>query len=54
MFFCGLPLLFLELVLGQYAGKGLFGSIAPAFEGLGYGMLMISCLVVIYYSMIMA
>ena len=53
----GLPLFFLELVLGQYAGKGpikLFGRIAPAFKGLGYGMLMISFLVVIYYNMIIA
>merc|ERR1711892_1252039 len=53
----GLPLFFLELVLGQYAGKGpikLFGRIAPAFKGLGYGMIMISFLVVIYYNMIIA
>merc|ERR1719489_592430 len=53
----GLPLFFLELALGQYAGKGpikLFGRIAPAFKGLGYGMLMISFLVVIYYNMIIA
>lgn len=53
----GLPLFFLELVLGQYAGKGpikLFGRMAPAFKGLGYGMLMISFLVVIYYNMIIA
>ena len=53
----GLPLFFLDLALGQYAGKGpikLFGRIAPAFKGLGYGMLMISFLVVIYYNMIIA
>jgi len=53
----GLPLFFLELSLGQYAGKGplkLFGRIAPAFKGLGYGMLFISFLVVIYYNMIIA
>ena len=53
----GLPLFFLELALGQYAGKGplkLFGRIAPAFKGLGYGMLFISFLVVIYYNMIIA
>merc|ERR1719312_2207241 len=53
----GLPLFFLELSLGQYAGKGpikLFGRIAPIAKGLGYGMLMISFLVVIYYNLIIA
>lgn len=53
----GLPLFFLELAIGQYGGLGpnkLFGRIAPAFKGLGYGMLFISFLVVIYYNMIIA
>jgi len=53
----GLPLFFLELVLGQYAGKGplkVFGRMAPIAKGLGYGMLFISFLVVIYYNLIIA
>jgi len=53
----GLPLFFMELALGQYVGKGplkLFGRMAPAMKGLGYGMLIISFLVVIYYNMIIA
>jgi len=53
----GLPLFFLELSLGQYAAKGplkVFGRMAPAAKGLGYGMLMISFLVVIYYNLIIA
>jgi solute carrier family 6 amino acid transporter-like protein 5/7/9/14 len=53
----GLPLFFLELALGQYAGKGplkLFGRMTPGLKGLGYGMLIISFLVVIYYNMIIA
>ena len=53
----GLPLFFLELALGQYAGKGplkVFGRMAPIAKGLGYGMLMISFLVVIYYNLIIA
>ena len=48
---------FLELAIGQYGGLGpnkLFGRLAPAFKGLGYGMLFVSFLVVIYYNMIMA
>ena len=53
----GLPLFFLELSLGQYAAKGplkVFGRMAPAAKGLGYGMLMITFLVVIYYNLIIA
>jgi len=53
----GLPLFFLELALGQYAGKGplkLFGRMTPGLKGLGYGMLIISFLTVIYYNMIIA
>jgi len=53
----GLPLFFLELSLGQYAGKGplkVFGRMAPIAKGLGYGMLFISFLVVIYYNLIIA
>ena len=52
-----LPLFFLELALGQYAGKGplkVFGRMAPIAKGLGYGMLFISFLVVIYYNLIIA
>ena len=53
----GLPLFFLELVIGQYGGIGpnkLFGRMAPAFKGLGYGMLFISFLLCINYNMIIA
>ena len=53
----GLPLFFLELGIGQYGGLGpnkLFGRIAPAFKGLGYGMLFVTLLVAIYYNMIIA
>ena len=35
----GLPIFFLEMALGQYAGVGpikIFGRIAPLFIGLGY------------------
>ena len=53
----GLPLFFLELSLGQWAGKGpikLFGRIAPACKGIGYGMLIISFLTMICYNVIIA
>ena len=40
MLFCaGLPVFFLEIALGQYAGVGpikIFGRLAPVLKGLGY------------------
>jgi len=53
----GLPLFFLELSLGQYAGISplkVFPRLAPLAAGLGWGMLMITFLVVIYYNLIIA
>ncbi|KAK4318107.1 hypothetical protein Pmani_010875 [Petrolisthes manimaculis] len=53
----GLPLFFMELALGQYASLGpniLFPKVAPLFAGLGWGMIVVSMLVAIYYNMILA
>ena len=39
LFSAGLPIFFLEMALGQYAGVGpikVFGRIAPILQGLGY------------------
>jgi len=39
LFGAGLPILFLEICLGQYAGVGpiqIFGIMAPILKGLGY------------------
>lgn len=56
--FCfGFPLLYLELVLGQYARAGpavLHGRIRPLLQGLGWGMVIMSILVSIYYNVIVA
>ena len=55
LLFLGIPIFFMELVLGQYVNYGpikIFGRLAPLFKGLGYSMVaMISCLTV-YYNMI--
>ncbi|XP_049540198.1 sodium- and chloride-dependent glycine transporter 1-like [Anopheles darlingi] len=53
----GLPLMFMELSLAQYAGLGpaiLFKRIAPLFEGLGYAMILIAGTVMLYYNVIIA
>ncbi|XP_076327814.1 sodium-dependent proline transporter-like isoform X4 [Tachypleus tridentatus] len=57
MTFCGLPLFFMELSLGQFHGKGpniVFRHLLPIFHGLGYAMLVLTFLVALYYNIIMA
>ena len=54
---CGLPLYFMEMILGQYAGSSctkVFARLAPAFKGLGYGVLSIPTMMTFYYTLIMA
>uniref|UniRef100_A0AAG5DS86 Transporter n=1 Tax=Anopheles atroparvus TaxID=41427 RepID=A0AAG5DS86_ANOAO len=53
----GLPLMFMELSLAQYAGLGpavIFKRLAPLSEGLGYGMILIAGMVMLYYNVIIA
>ncbi|XP_047486810.1 sodium- and chloride-dependent glycine transporter 1-like [Penaeus chinensis] len=53
----GLPLFFMELALGQYVSLGpniIFPKLAPIFYGLGWGMVVVSVLVSIYYNIILA
>ena len=57
LFVAGLPLFFMELVLGQYSRQGptkVFGRIAPLFKGLGLAMLGATFFVGIYYNVIIA
>ena len=56
-FFVSLPLVFLELCIGQYTGQGpikVFGKLAPGFKGLGYAMIAVSCIFSVYYNIVMA
>ena len=53
----GVPLVFLEFVLGQYSAKGpgkVFGRLSPLFKGLGLSMLAMTSLNAIYYNMVLA
>ncbi|CAG0920503.1 unnamed protein product, partial [Notodromas monacha] len=53
----GLPLMFMELSLGQYASLGpiaLYAEFAPLLRGLGWAMVLVSAIVMLYYNMIIA
>jgi solute carrier family 6 amino acid transporter-like protein 5/7/9/14 len=53
----GLPLMFMELSLGQYASLGpiaLYSEFSPLLRGLGWAMVLVSAIVMLYYNMIIA
>lgn len=57
LFLIGLPIFFLELAIGQYAGLGpieAFQRISPFFHGLGYCTLVVITLITVYYQVIVA
>ena len=57
LFLVGLPMFFLELGLGQWAGVGatkIYTRVSPALRGMGYGMITIPTLINFYYVVIMA
>ncbi|XP_040292323.1 sodium- and chloride-dependent betaine transporter-like isoform X1 [Bufo bufo] len=54
---CGIPIFFLEIALGQYTTQGpvtAWVKICPLFTGIGYGTMIMSFLVNIYYIIILA
>ncbi|CAH2073969.1 unnamed protein product, partial [Iphiclides podalirius] len=54
---CGVPMLFMELAVGQYTAHGPIGAlsqICPLFKGAGLASVMISFLMSTYYAVIIA
>uniref|UniRef100_A0A182QL93 Transporter n=1 Tax=Anopheles farauti TaxID=69004 RepID=A0A182QL93_9DIPT len=54
---CGIPMLFMELAVGQYTGRGPIGAIGqlcPLFKGTGLASVVVSFLMSTYYSVIIA
>jgi len=53
---CGVPLFFMELAFGQFASLGPISMwrAVPLFKGVGWGMIVVSFMVGIYYNMIIA
>lgn len=55
-FLIGKPMYFMELVMGQFSGKGPTSvwNMNPSAKGIGISMMLISLVVAIYYNVIMA
>lgn len=54
---CGVPLLFMELAVGQYTRRGpigALGKLCPLLQGAGLGTVIISFLLCTYYNVILA
>ncbi|KAL8617159.1 hypothetical protein ACOMHN_014329 [Nucella lapillus] len=51
---CGMPLFFMEIAYGQFASLSpiTVWRISPLFKGVGYGMVIISGIVCVYYNII--
>ena len=57
LLFIGIPCFFMEISLGQYAAMGpvtLYSNLSPLFKGLGFANFLASCMVGLYYNMIIA
>ncbi|XP_050546468.1 sodium- and chloride-dependent GABA transporter ine isoform X2 [Daktulosphaira vitifoliae] len=57
MIFCGVPLLYLELAIGQYTKRGPIGAISklcPIFKGTGLSSVVTSFFMSTYYNVIIA
>ncbi|XP_060080599.1 sodium- and chloride-dependent glycine transporter 1-like [Ylistrum balloti] len=53
---CGIPLFFMEVIFGQFASLSpiTIWRICPLFKGVGYGMVIISGIVCVYYNIIIS
>ncbi|XP_031574793.1 sodium- and chloride-dependent GABA transporter 1-like [Actinia tenebrosa] len=57
LFFCGIPIFFLEVALGQYTAQGVVKAwtvVSPLMGGIGFAMTIITFLCSVYYNVIMA
>lgn len=56
MAICGVPLFFLEMAICQFSnlGPGKVWVVCPLFRGIGYGMVILTSVVSLYYTVIIA
>ncbi|KAM7352563.1 neurotransmitter transporter-like [Cochliomyia hominivorax] len=56
LFFCGIPLFFMEICMGQFSSLGCIGifRLAPLFKGAGFAIVVVNIICTVYYSVIIA
>ncbi|ESO10226.1 hypothetical protein HELRODRAFT_72882 [Helobdella robusta] len=57
LFLCGIPLLYMELAVGQYTNQGpvcAIKSLCPFFQGVGLSTVMLSFFLATYYNVILS
>ncbi|XP_049302687.1 sodium- and chloride-dependent glycine transporter 1 isoform X2 [Bactrocera dorsalis] len=56
LFLCGIPLFFMEIVMGQFSSVGCIGvfRLAPLFKGAGFAIVIVNIICTCYYSVIIA
>ena len=57
LYFCRIPLLFMELAVGQYTRRGPIGALdklCPILKGAGVGTVVISFFLCTYYNVILS
>ncbi|XP_037961169.1 sodium- and chloride-dependent glycine transporter 1 [Teleopsis dalmanni] len=56
LFFCGIPLFFMEIVMGQFSSTGCIGvfRLAPLLKGAGFAIVVVNFFCTCYYSVILA
>lgn len=57
MIFCGIPLFYQEVAIGQYLGSGgmtFVGQLVPILKGVGYATMTIVFMLDVYYCIIIA
>ncbi|XP_054082933.1 sodium- and chloride-dependent glycine transporter 1 [Zeugodacus cucurbitae] len=56
LFLCGIPLFFMEIVMGQFSSVGCIGvfRLAPLFKGAGFAIVIVNFICTCYYSVVIA
>lgn len=57
MIFCGIPMFYQEVAIGQFLGSGgmtFVGQLVPIFKGVGYATMTIVFMLDVYYCIIIA
>uniref|UniRef100_A0A1I8NA66 Transporter n=1 Tax=Musca domestica TaxID=7370 RepID=A0A1I8NA66_MUSDO len=56
LFLCGIPLFFMEIIMGQFSSLGCIGifRLAPLFKGAGFAIVIVNIICTTYYSVIIS